>query len=64
MNKKTQLIKFNKLRFFCGAAENRTQVQTSNQRAFYMLSFLLNFRLKAWKKTSTRSLALSMSKRI
>ena len=28
----------------CGAGENRTPVQTSNYKAFYMLSSLFNFR--------------------
>lgn len=47
---------------FCGVAENRTRVQTSNQRAFYTLSFLLNFRPLAWQKTATKSLASKISK--
>ena len=47
-----------------GVGENRTLVQTSNQRGFYTLSFLLDFRLKARQKTATFNLALSMSERI
>ena len=50
---KTLIINVN-----CGVAENRTRVQTSNRRAFYTLSFLLNFRLKARLKTTTFNLAL------
>ncbi len=49
---------------FSGVGENRTLVQTSNQKGFYTLSFLLNFRLKARLETATISLALSVSERI
>lgn len=49
---------------FCGVGENRTLVQTSNQKAFYTLSFILNFRLKARLETATFNLALSVSERI
>ncbi len=50
--------------FFSGVGENRTLVQTSNQKGFYTLSFLLNFRLKARQKTATFNLALSVLERI
>lgn len=47
-----------------GVGENRTLVQTSNQKAFYTLSFNLDFRPKARPETATLSLALSVSERI
>ena len=37
------LLLYYKFIFFCGAAGNRTLVQTRNQYAFYMLSRLLVF---------------------
>ncbi len=43
--------------YFCGVAENRTRVQTSNQRAFYTLSFNFNFRSVAWFETTPTNLA-------
>ncbi len=46
------------LRFFCGAGEIRTPVQTSNYNAFYMLSFHLGFREIAGRKLPTHSLSL------
>ena len=42
-----------KLGFFCGAAGNRTLVQTRNPYAFYMLSFLLFFEYSPEKSTQT-----------
>jgi len=48
--------------FICGVAENRTRVQTSNQMAFYTLIFCLGFRRWARTETTTKRLALSVSK--
>jgi hypothetical protein len=53
-----------KVELFSGVAENRTRVQTSNQRAFYTFSFRLFFRPKARLETTTFGLALSVSKGI
>ena len=41
----------------CGIAGNRTRVQTGKRRAFYTLSFRLDFRDLARPETATRSLA-------
>lgn len=56
---KTLIINVN-----CGVGENRTLVQTSNQIAFYTLSFFLDFRQRARLETATLCLALSVSERI
>jgi len=42
--------------FFCGVAENRTRVQTSNQAAFYTFIFCLVFRSNARPETATSPL--------
>ena len=43
---------------FRGVGENRTLVQTSNQRAFYAFILRLSFRQKARPKAATSCLAL------
>ncbi len=47
------LLKTSNLNMYCGAAGNRTLVQTRNQYAFYMRSFLLVFERRTEKSTQT-----------
>ena len=42
----------------CGAGGSRTLVQTSNNNAFYMFSFQLDFRSLAGRKLPTHNLSL------
>ena len=45
-------MKIRGLLVFCGVGENRTLVQTSHQKAFYMYSFCLDFRQNSLAKNS------------
>lgn len=49
-------MKIRGLLVFSGVGENRTLVQTSHQKAFYMFSFCLNFRQNSLAKNSHYSL--------